>query len=82
MAYSLAPDNYRYEGGRVCDNKPVRADYLDSVVWDHITGLLADPQLIRDEIDKRLNAAKTSDPPAPAPRRPPGHRRQPTPPQH
>jgi hypothetical protein len=58
----LGSDNYRYEGGRVCDNKPVRADYLDSVVRDHITGLLADPQLIRDEIDKRLNAAKTSDP--------------------
>jgi hypothetical protein len=23
-------------------------------VWDHITGLLADPHLIRAEIDKRL----------------------------
>ena len=31
------------EGGRVCGNQPVRADYLDTVVWDHITGLLADP---------------------------------------
>ncbi len=58
----LGSDNYRYEGGRVCQNKPVRADYLDTVVWDHITALLADPQLIRDEIDKRLQTAKTSDP--------------------
>ena len=39
----LGSDNYRYEGGRVCANKPVRADYLDTVVWDHITALLADP---------------------------------------
>jgi site-specific DNA recombinase len=43
----LGSDDYRYEAGRVCANKPVRADYLDTVVWDHITGLLADPQLIR-----------------------------------
>ena len=40
----LGSDDYRYEGGRVCANKPVRADYLDQVVWDHITGLLADPR--------------------------------------
>src|SRR5213080_2880401 len=60
----LGSDDYRYEGGRVCGNKPVRADYLDTVVWDHITGLLADPQLIRAEIDKRLETARTSDPAA------------------
>ena len=58
----LGSDNYRYEGGRVCGNKPVRADYLDQVVWDHITGLLADPALIRAEIGKRLEAARTSNP--------------------
>ena len=52
----LGSDDYRYEGGRVCGNKPVRADYLDTVVWDHITGLLADPALIRAEISKRLDA--------------------------
>jgi site-specific DNA recombinase len=58
----LGSDDYRYEGGRVCGNKPVRADYLDQVVWDHITALLADPALIRAEIDKRLAQARTSDP--------------------
>ena len=58
----LGSDNYRYEGGRVCGNKPVRADYLDAVVWDHITGLLADPALIRAEIARRLEQARTSDP--------------------
>ncbi len=58
----LGSDNYRYEGGRVCGNKPVRADYLDTVVWDHITHLLADPALIRAEISKRLEHARTADP--------------------
>ena len=58
----LGSDDYRYEGGRVCGNKPVRADYLDQVVWDHTTSLLADPALIRAEIGKRLEAARTSDP--------------------
>jgi site-specific DNA recombinase len=60
----LGSDDYCYAGGRVCANKPVRADYLDHVVWDHITGLLADPTLIRAELDKRLHHARTADPAA------------------
>jgi site-specific DNA recombinase len=58
----LGSDDYRYEGGRICGNKPVRADYLDTLIWDHITALLADPTLIHDEIDKRLTQARTADP--------------------
>ena len=57
----LGSDDYRYQGGRVCANKPVRADYADKVVWDHVTALLADPALIRAEIGKRLERARTSD---------------------
>ena len=58
----LGSDNYRYKAGRVCANKPVRADYLDTVVWDHIAGLLAEPRLIHAEIDKRLEGARAADP--------------------
>ncbi len=58
----LGSDDYRYQGGRVCGNKPVRADYADQVVWDHVTALLADPALIRAEIGNRLERARTSDP--------------------
>lgn len=43
----LGSDDYRYEGGRVCTNKPVRADYLDTLAWDLVTGLRAGPALIR-----------------------------------
>jgi site-specific DNA recombinase len=58
----LGSDDYRYEGGRVCANKPVRADYLDDVVWGHISALLADPALIRAEINRRLDQTRTADP--------------------
>jgi site-specific DNA recombinase len=58
----LGSDDYRYQGGRVCGNKPVRADYADQVVWDHVTALLAEPALIRAEIGKRIERARTSDP--------------------
>ena len=58
----LGSDDYRYEHGRVCANKPVRADYLDTVVWNHITALLADPALIRNEINTRLEQVRTADP--------------------
>ena len=58
----IGSDNYRFEHGKVCDSKPVRADYLDAVVWDHVTALLADPALIRTEISKRLEQARTADP--------------------
>ena len=58
----IGSDNYRFEHGKVCDSKPVRADYLDTVVWDHVTAMLADPALIRAEITKRLEQARTADP--------------------
>ena len=58
----LGSGDYRYQGGRVCGNKPVRAGYVNAVIWDHVTGLLADPALIRTEIDRRLERARTSNP--------------------
>ena len=58
----LGSGNYRYQHGRVCTNKPVRADYLDALVWDHIATLLADPTLIRAKITRRLAHARTADP--------------------
>ena len=58
----LGSDDYRYQGGRVCENKPVRADYLDEVVWTHVTGLLADPGLLRAELDRRLNELRATNP--------------------
>jgi site-specific DNA recombinase len=58
----LGSDDYRYPGGRVCANLPVRADYLDQVVWEHVTRLLADPALIRAELDRRLAELQAANP--------------------
>jgi site-specific DNA recombinase len=58
----LGSDDYRYKGGRVCDNKPVRADYLDEVVWGQVTALLADPTLVQGELDRRLSEMRASNP--------------------
>src|SRR3954453_22172867 len=58
----LGSDNYRYEHGRVCDNRPVRTDYLDNLVWQHIIARLTDPTLIRAEIYRRLDQLRTADP--------------------
>lgn len=58
----LGSDGWRYPNGAVCDSRPVRQDYLDAVVWEHIVHLLEDPALIRSEIDRRLRDISNSSP--------------------
>jgi site-specific DNA recombinase len=58
----LGSDAWRRLGGRVCDNRPVRQDLLDQVVWAEVVRLLEDPSLIKGELDRRLTAARTTDP--------------------
>jgi len=54
----LGSDAHRYRNGAVCDNRPIRQDYLDSFVWTEILRLLDDPTLIQAELDRRMEAAK------------------------
>ena len=58
----LGSDDYRYVGGRICNNKPVRADYLDDLVWGQVTALLADPRLVQAELDRRLEELRAANP--------------------
>jgi site-specific DNA recombinase len=58
----LGSDDYRYEQGRLCSNAPVRQDYLDELVWNQVTALLADPKIIRAELERRLQQLRTSSP--------------------
>ena len=58
----LGSDAWRRLGGPVCDNRPVRQDLLDQVVWTEVVRLLEDPSLIQNELDRRLAAAQTADP--------------------
>jgi site-specific DNA recombinase len=53
-------DDYRWEGGRICTNRPVRQDYLDGLVWGAVVELLADPALVRQELDRRLEERRRS----------------------
>jgi len=55
-------DNYRWANGRVCDNRPVRQDYLDALVWEQVTQLIANPVLIRQELGRRLREMRSSSP--------------------
>ena len=48
--------------GRICGNKPVRADYLDDLVWGQVTALLADPRLVQAELDRRLEELRAANP--------------------
>jgi site-specific DNA recombinase len=58
----LGRDNYRHLKGAVCDNKPIRQEELDAVVWEEIVRLLEDPSLLQAELDRRLQAAHATDP--------------------
>ena len=46
----------------MCHNAPVRQDYLDALVWEHVMALLTDPSLIRQEIARRQQALRTTQP--------------------
>lgn len=54
-------DDWRHPGGRVCSNRPVRADEL---VWSQAIALLEDPTLLQAEIDRRLDALRSEHPAA------------------
>ena len=59
----IGSDSWRKLGGPVCDNgRFVRQDLLDQIVWTEVIRLLEDPTLIHQELDRRLLAARSSDP--------------------
>lgn len=58
----LGSDAYRHLKGALCDSRPIRQDYLDLAVWTEILRLLEDPSLIQTELNRRLEAARNTDP--------------------
>ena len=58
----LGSDDYRYPNGRRCTMRPVRQDYLDDLVWKHVMRLFEDPDLIGNEINRRVQEARNSNP--------------------
>jgi site-specific DNA recombinase len=58
----LGSDGWRHLNGPLCDNRPVRQDLLDQLVWDEVLKLLQDPTLIQHEIEQRLATARDANP--------------------
>jgi site-specific DNA recombinase len=59
----IGSDGWRKLGGPICDNRRfVRQDLLDQIVWTEVIRLLEDPTLIQQELERRLTAARLSDP--------------------
>src|SRR3954451_17317286 len=52
-------DAYRFGGQRLCWNKQIRTDMLDSAVWDDVRGLLSEPERVRGEYERRLQGSRT-----------------------
>jgi site-specific DNA recombinase len=58
----LGSDAWRRLGGPICHNRPIRQDLLDALAWTEIVKLLEEPGLIQVELDRRLEAARYTDP--------------------
>jgi site-specific DNA recombinase len=58
----LGSDAYRHLQGAVCDNPPIRQDHLDAVVWRELLRLLEDPSVIQEELRRRREVARNTDP--------------------
>jgi len=56
----LGADDYRYPDGRKCTNHPIRQDYLDDLVWQHVIGLLGNGDLIQNEIQRRIKESQNT----------------------
>ena len=50
----LGTDAYRFGGERVCTNAQVRTDLLDVTVWREVQGVLAHPERVAEEYQRRL----------------------------
>ncbi len=47
-------DAHRFGGNKICNNKQMRTDVLEIVVWEEIKFLLKNPQRIFDEYQRRI----------------------------
>ena len=55
-------DSFRRPEGRVCAARPVRIEEVDEPVWAQVLALLENPELIKTEIDRRLQALRAEHP--------------------
>ena len=58
----IGSDAWRFEGVARCDQRPIRLDLLEQMVWTEIVRLLEDPSLMRAELERRHEAARKAHP--------------------
>ncbi len=58
----IGTDSYRFGGKRICDNKQIRTDLVDDLVWRQVSELLHDPQRLEREFNRRLKKGQKQDP--------------------
>jgi len=58
----IGTDSYRFGGKRICENKQIRTDLVDDVVWRQVSELLHDPHRLDREYSRRLCKNKKSEP--------------------
>jgi site-specific DNA recombinase len=49
----IGTDGYRFDGHTVCDNPPVRGDYLEQAVWQRVRAVLEEPGRVATEYRRR-----------------------------
>jgi len=55
-------DSFRRPEGRVCAARPVRVEEVDELVWAQVLALLENPELIKAEIERRLQTLRAEHP--------------------
>ncbi len=53
----VGTDAYRFGGERICPNTQVRTDRLELAVWREVCALLAQPERLQQEFDRRQHAS-------------------------
>jgi len=51
----IGTDAYRFGGERICDNKQVRTERLDDVVWAEVLNAIKHPRRLKKEYESRLS---------------------------
>lgn len=60
--YRCLGSDHRRPEGRTCNARPVRVDQLDQLVWEQVWELLNHPELVRHEMERRLQEHRHSRP--------------------
>ena len=58
----MGSDAWRYAGKARCDERPIRQDLLEHIVWTELLRLIEDQTLIQEELNRRLEAARNAIP--------------------